>query len=285
MTARPIIVMTGATSGIGYFAAIELAKRGAHLGLIARSKARAEAARAAILAAAPGTPVDLFMADLASLADVRAVGKEIAAFYPRIDVLISNAGLHAFKHRVTVDGYAEMIGVNYLAPWLLTDVLREKLIASGPARVVVVASESSRYAGAFDPARDITAIEPFKGFTSSRIYGRTKLMNIMFGLELARQLEGTGVTVNCLNPGFNTTGIGRDLSFAGPLEKLLTWLKIGDPRRGAGIIVKLATEPQYGAVTGGYFDVKDAKPLVPAAPSTDPAARKALWDKTRALLG
>src|SRR5260370_38652812 len=105
-------------------------------------------------------------------------------------------------------------------------------------------------------------------------------MNIMFSMELARGLTGTGVAVSCLCPGFNVTGLGRELWFAAPLERLLTRLKIGNPERGAGIIVRLASDPAFAEVTGGYFSVKDARPLVPVAPGADRQAQQALWEAT-----
>ncbi|MFF3658815.1 SDR family NAD(P)-dependent oxidoreductase [Streptomyces olivochromogenes] len=130
--------MTGATNGMGRLAALDLARRGARLGVVARSRPKADALRQEIEQVAPGTPIDVFRADLSLLAEVRRAGEEIAAHCPRIDVLINNAGLHAFSRRVTSEGYAEMTAVNYLAPWVLTDVLRDRLTASAPARIVTV---------------------------------------------------------------------------------------------------------------------------------------------------
>src|ERR1700716_975240 len=102
----------------------------------------------------------------------------------------------------------------------------------------------------------------------------------MFSMELARGLNGTGVAVNCLCPGFNVTGLGRELWFAAPLERLLTWLKIGNPERGASIIVRLASDPTFAEVTGGYYSANDAQTLVPVAPGADPEAQQALWRAT-----
>jgi len=276
----PTILITGATSGIGQRAALALARQGAHLVLTARSQAKAEATLKMIEAAAPGTRVNVYYGDFASLASVAALGHEIIAHHARIDVLINNAGIHAFTQRVTVDGYAEMVAVNYLAPWLLTNILRETLVRSAPSRIVTVASEASRRAAGFDPLAALTDKRPFTARGSSAVYGQTKLMNIMFSQELSRQLDGTGVSVNCLSPGFNVTGLGRELWFAAPLQQLLAWLKIGDPERGAGIIVRLASDPAFAAVTGSYFSVKDARPLIPVAPGADPQAQQALWEAT-----
>jgi NAD(P)-dependent dehydrogenase (short-subunit alcohol dehydrogenase family) len=276
----PTIVLTGATSGIGRCAAIALARQGAELVLTARSRARADATLAMIEAAAPGTRVHLHYGDFADLASVAALGQQIVASHPRIHAVINNAGMHAFKPRITVDGYSEMVAVNYLAPWLLTNILRQTVIRSAPSRIVTVASEASRQAAGFDPLAALIDTRPFSARGSLAIYGRTKLMNIMFSMEIARALAGTGVAVNCLSPGFNVTGIGRELWFAAPLERLLTWLRIGNPERGAGIIVRLASDPAFAGATGGYFSVKHARPLVPVAPGADRQAQQALWQAT-----
>src|ERR1700731_2257621 len=189
----PTIVVTGATSGIGRCAAIALARKGAELVLTARSQAKAHATLAMIEAAVPGTPVHVHYGDFADLASVAALGREIVARHPRIDALINNAGLHAFRPRVTADGYSEMVAVNYLAPWLLTNILRETMVRSAPSRIVTVASEASRWAAGFDPVAALTDKRPFTARGSSAIYGQTKLLNIMFSMELARGLTGTGV--------------------------------------------------------------------------------------------
>ena len=280
----PTMVLTGATSGIGRLAAIELARQGAHVVFVARDERKAAETRHAIGLAAPGTRVDVVYGDMSVLADVARVAAEIAAAHERIDVLVNNAGVHAFDQRVTVDGLSEMVAVNYVAPWLLTNILRERLVASAPSRVVTVASEASRQSGGLVPGLDVHDTTPFSRLGSSRAYGKTKLMDIMFSKELARRLEGTRVAVNCLCPGFNVTGLGRELGFASPLAKVLNWLKIGDPSRGAGIIVRLARDPEFGVRTGGYFSVKDAMPLTPVAPGNDPVLQHELWTRTAALV-
>jgi NAD(P)-dependent dehydrogenase (short-subunit alcohol dehydrogenase family) len=284
MTARPKILITGATDGIGKLAALDLARRGARLILTARSETKARQTCAAIEKAAPGTCVDVHFVDFSDLAAVVTTGRAIAEKHPRIDVLINNAGLHAFKQRVTRDGYAEMIAVNYFAPWLLTDTLRETLVHSAPSRIVTVGSEASRQSGGLDIEKDLLDIPPFTARGSSRVYGRTKLLDIMFSLELARQLYGTGVAVNCLCPGFNVTGLGRELSFARPLARLLTWFGVGNPERGAGGIIRLATDPAVGKQTGAYVSAKSARLLTPVAPADSEEARRQLWEKTTEML-
>jgi NAD(P)-dependent dehydrogenase (short-subunit alcohol dehydrogenase family) len=283
MTDRPTILLTGATDGIGYLAAIELARGGADLILTARDKIKAEKVRAAIADAAPTASVDLYYVDFADLAAVVATGRAIAALHPRIDVLINNAGLHAFEQRVTKDGFAEMIAVNYFAPWLLTAILRETLVRSAPSRVVIIGSEASRQYGGMHPADDLVDTKPFTARGSSKIYGLSKLLDIMFSLELARQLKGKGVAVNALCPGFNVTGLGRELGFARPLAALLKCAGIGNPARGAGIMVRLATDAEYGERSGDYVSARN-KRLAPVAPADDEVSRRELWDTTAQLL-
>jgi NAD(P)-dependent dehydrogenase (short-subunit alcohol dehydrogenase family) len=283
-----IIVITGATSGIGRLAAVELARRGARLVLIARDEAKAESTRRLIEATAPRSVLGVFLGDLSVMGDVRRLGDEIVSAHPSIDVLINNAGLHAFKQRVTVDGFPIMVAVNYLAPWLLTQLLRPALVSAaesrGEARVVTVASEASRRHGKLTLPEDLTDASPFTARRSSLLYGKSKLLDIMFSQELARRLASTGVSANALCPGFNVTGLGRELGFASVLERLLRTIHIGDPARGAGIIVRLATDPQFRGTTGGYFSVKNAKPLMPVSPGESQELQASLWEHTEQLL-
>lgn len=284
MSAYPIVVITGATSGLGQLVAIELAKRGSHLVLTARSKKRAEMTSKIIKDFAPKTEVDFFFGDLSLMEDVRRVGNEIRAAYPRIDALVNNAGLHTFEQRITSEGFAEMIAVNYLAPWLLTHTLQQSLVKSGNARIINVASEASRNHGELKLPEDLTNTSTFTAKGSSALYGKTKLLDIMFTGELARQLSGTGVTVNALNPGFNVTGLGRELWFASILERILKFLHIGDPRKGADIITRLVVESQYHGVTGGYFNVGTGTTIVPVYPGGDITMQNKLWNVTKELL-
>lgn len=136
-------------------------------------------------------------------------------------------------------------------------------------RVVNVASEASRRHGTLAIPDDLTDISPFTARGSSLRYGKSKLLDIMFTLEPARRIEGSGITANCLDPGFNVTGLGRELGFAAPLEKLLTRLHIGDPARGSGLIVRRATDPSFEGQSGGYYTVKNTARLVPVHPGAD----------------
>src|SRR5882757_7121376 len=284
MDSRPVIVITGATNGLGRLAALDFAGRGAHLGIVARSPHKVNELRAEIDRAAPGTPVDSFIADLTSLHDVRRAGRQIDAHYERIDVLVNNAGVHAFSQRITGDGFAEMIAVNYLAPWVLTTTLLDKLVAAAPARIVTVASGAAHQARGIDLARDLTRTEDYSRRESGVLYGRTKLLDMMFSLELGRRLADKGVTVNCCDPGFNTTGLGRDLPLAGILERILTALHVGDPRRGTGIIVRLATDPAFAETATGYYSVKAAGPLDPPEYGRGEKIQTELWQTTAALV-
>ena len=284
MQTPPVIVLTGATNGLGRLAALDLARRGAHLALVVRSEQKGEALKQEIEQAAPGSTVEIFLADLSLLADVNRAGRQIAESLPRIDVLINNAGVHAFSQRVTSEGLPEMTVVNYLAPWLLTDLLRENLTASAPARIVNVASRAAKHAGDGNPVRDLGDTAPYSRRESSQLYGWTKLLDIMFTQELGRQLKGTGVVVNACCPGFNVTGLGRDLAVAGALEKVLKALNIGNPQHGADIIVQLATDPAFAESTGGFLAAKGAKPLTCPPAGRDESVQRELWQATADFL-
>lgn len=284
MPKPPTAVITGATSGLGQLVAIQLAKRGYHLVLTARSKERAEATRKMIETHQPSANIRFFYGDLSLMQDVNRIGAAIAAACPAVDVLLNNAGIHAFEPRTTSEGLPEMIAVNYLAPWLLTHRLGHSLRKAGKARVVNVASEASRRHGVLRLPGDLTDTTPFTARGSSPIYGKTKLLNIMFTAELARQWAGSGITVHALNPGFNVTGLGRELRFASVIERVLKLLRLGDPQRGTEIITRLIVDPHYEAVTGGYYNVGTGKSIVPAAPGGDEAMQRKLWKDTRELL-
>ncbi|WP_020416424.1 hypothetical protein [Amycolatopsis sp. ATCC 39116] len=171
-----------------------------------------------------------------------------------------------------------MTAVNYLAPWPLTNLLRERITG----RVVTVASEAARHAPSVDPARDLAFTGEYTRRESSVHYGRTKLMAIVFSQELARRLAGTGGSAVCCDPGFDTTGLGRELPFAGLLEKTLRGLRIGGPRRAAGIITRLATDDTLAS--GGYYSVRDAQPLDCPKSGRGAEIQRRLLDETARLL-
>ncbi|MBZ4487883.1 SDR family NAD(P)-dependent oxidoreductase [Microbacterium sp. cx-55] len=284
MTDTRTIALTGATSGLGRLAAVDLARRGFRLALTARSDQKGAETRLEIQEAVPGAQVDIFLGDLSRIYDVRRIGESIGERYGRLDALINNAGLHAFAPRFTSDGYPEMVAVNYLAPFVLTDTLLPALRAAPSARIVNVASEASRKHGTLRLPGDLTDATEFSARGSSPIYGKTKLMNIMFTMELARRLADSKITVNCLDPGFNVTGLGRELRFAGALERALKTLRIGDPARGADLIVALATAPEYAQKTAAYVTLRGRKEITPATPGNDRSMQRKLWDDTVTLL-
>ncbi|AIQ34879.1 short-chain dehydrogenase [Paenibacillus sp. FSL R5-0345] len=284
MMTEPIIVITGATSGLGQRVAIEMATRGAHLVLTARSKSRAEATEKLIRESVPAAEINFFYGDLSLLRDVSRLGQEISDAYPKIDVLLNNAGLHAFEQRITSEGLSEMMAVNYFAPWILTHTLQHSLKAAGSARIINVASEASRNHGELKLPEDLINTSDFSARGSSEIYGKTKLLNIMFTAELARQFKGTGVIVHALNPGFNVTGLGRELWFAPMLERVLKFLHIGNPRKGADIIIRLMIDPKYQETTGGYFNVGTGNPIMPVHPGGDKEMENKLWNDTRLVI-
>lgn len=150
---KPIIVITGATSGLGQLVALEMAKQGAHLVLTARSKTRSEVTEKMIKESVPAAEISFFYGDLSSMRDVTRLGQEISSVFPKIDVLINNAGLHGFEQRITADGFSEMMAVNYFAPWLLTQTLERSLSAAGNAKIINVASEASQPAWSTKVAR------------------------------------------------------------------------------------------------------------------------------------
>jgi len=270
-----VVVMTGATSGIGRIAAGELAAQGARLVLVARDQVRADATLAQLRERGPKAH-RAHIADLSRLADIKRVGAEIAASEPRIDVLINNAGNVFGKRELTGDGLERTFATNHVAYFLLTQALRERLIAAAPARIVMTASAAHK-----GRSLDFDDLQFAKGYRPQSAYGRSKLCNILFTRELARRLAGTGVTANCLHPGFVRTNLGqRGGGVFGGLVRL-AMLFAGSPERGARTIVYLAGSPEVAQVSGGYF--ADCRPATPSAQAQDDSAAARLWNETERL--
>jgi len=267
------VVITGATAGIGLAAAVELARRGADLAIVARSEDRARAAADHIAAASPhGRAPDVLMADLASQRAVRQLAQELIDRYPRIEVLANNAGAVNTKRRVTEDGIELTWAVNHLAPFLLTTLLLERLRESAPARVVTTASDA--HMGASIPFDDFAAgRDEGSGF---RRYGQTKLANILFTQELARRLEGTGVTTNCYHPGFVASEFNRNNGARMRLAMSLARPFARSNERGADTLVWLADSPAVSDQSGWYF--VDRRLGKPSAAALDQEAAARLWD-------
>ena len=280
------VVITGATAGIGKAAAIELARRGADLVLVARNPHRASAAVTEIHETAPDAEVDVFRADLADLDDVRTVAAELRDAFDTIDVLVNNAGIDAIEARRTAQGFDEMLATNYLGPFLLTHLLLAPIRAAAPARVVVVGSEAHRFASRLDPER-FEDMGDYRGLIpSQRAYGRTKLLDLLFAAELARRLDGTGVTVNSLCPGFVATELAHEQGAGRLLAPLSLTPFVRTPAQGARMTVRLATDPKLEGVTGRFFTSTPGLHLLPAVPSMrDPAIARRVYERTCALVG
>ncbi|MGH9455988.1 MAG: SDR family oxidoreductase, partial [Terriglobia bacterium] len=243
-----VVVITGATSGIGQVASEKLAAIGARMVLVARDKARGEAAVARLREKSPGVAHSIHYADLSLLAQMKRVAAEIAEAESRIDVLINNAGALFGSRHVTEDGLELTFALNHMAYFVLTQGLQERLLASAPARVVNTSSDAHKGA-----RLDFDHLQSAKGYRGFKVYGRSKLCNILFTRELARRLAGTGVTANCLHPGFVDTRFGDQTG------GLVSYgLRIGkvfaiSPEKGAETIVYLASAPEVATVSGGYF--------------------------------
>lgn len=260
-----VCVITGATAGIGRFAAKGLARLGAHVVIACRSPSRGEEVRAEILREVPGAEGDIAVGDLASQAAVRALAADLLARFPRIHVLVNNAGLVNLGRQVTEDGIEGSFAVNHLAPFLLTKLLEERLIESAPARVVNVASEAHRWR-----PLNFDDLQSERGYRAMIAYGRSKLCNILFTRELARRLAGKGVTVNALHPGAVATQIGQNNGrWVRWVMKVLTPF-FKTPEQGADTIVYLASAPELEGVTGEYFiDRKIKRPSRAACDEED----------------
>jgi NAD(P)-dependent dehydrogenase (short-subunit alcohol dehydrogenase family) len=272
------IVATGATSGIGEAAVLELAGMGARIVFIARDEARAKATMRKLEAKAPGLGHRVHLADLSSIAQTRKIGATIAAGEPRIDVLINNAGALFSDRRVTPEGLELTFALNHMAYFVLTEALRDKLVASAPARIV--STSSTAHQGV---RLDFDDLQSAKGFSGFSVYGRSKLANILFTRELARRLAGSRVTANCFHPGVVATRFGSSSGgFAGLVIPFLRPFFIS-PETAADTLVYLASSPEVAKTTGEYFVKR--KVTQPSAAARDDAAAKKLWPASEALAG
>lgn len=270
-------VVTGASSGIGKEAARGIAELGAHLVMVCRNPSKGEAAAEEIRRSAKG-PVELVLADLARLDSVRKLAATLIDKYPRIDVLVNNAGVYRLRRGETVDGFEETFAVNHLAPFLLTNLLLERLRSSCPARVVTVASGAH-----FGATLDFEDLHSARGYSSMKVYSRSKLCNVMFTYALARRLEGTDVTANCLHPGFVASNLGSGNRIpVRPVMLLLRPFVLG-PKQGADTVVWLASSPEVDGISGGYYEKR--RPRVSSPQSVDYDAQERLWDESASLVG
>ncbi len=276
--AGKVVVITGATSGIGLAAAGKLASMGARLVLAARDRARGEAALERLRAAGPGAAHAIYYADLSKIAEMKRVASEIAAAEPRIDVLVNNAGALFGSRQLSADGLEMTFAVNHMAYFVVTLGLAERLRATPGARVV--STSSGAHAGGRLDFDDLQFENRFRGFAA---YGRSKLCNILFTRELARRWRDAGVTANCLHPGFVATRFG-DAS-GGAFARAIRFAKLfaRTPEKGAETIVYLASSPDVAHVSGAYF--QDCRPVEPAKAARDGEAARRLWEESARLAG
>jgi NAD(P)-dependent dehydrogenase (short-subunit alcohol dehydrogenase family) len=273
------VVITGGTSGIGKATAIGLAARGARVAIAGRDLVRAEAAATDIRGTTGNPNVSAFGVDLSSQSEVRRLAAELLEAYPRIDVLINNVGGFWATRHITADGLERTFALNHLAAYLLTNLLLDRLKASAPARVVTVASNAQSLGKI-----DFDDLQGERAYSGQTAYNQSKLADVMFTYELARRLEGTGVTATVLHPGVVRTGFGaEDPSL---IFKLLVpfWRPfMKSPQDGAATSIYLASSSKVEGVTGKYF--ADSRPLASNKAAYDEAAAARLWQVNAGLVG
>ena len=285
MTQLPMVgrvcLVTGASSGIGRETAIGLARLGATLLIHGRDPERSASALAEVRAASNGGSVELVTADLSSQAEVRRLAAEVLKRHDSLHVLVNNAGVLRMRRTLTVDGLEMTFALNHLAYFLLTQLLLDRLRESAPARIVNVSS------GAHTGARlDFDDLQNAQRFRSMGVYGQSKLANVLFTYELARRLEESGVTANCLHPGFVATRFGSgNPGLIGRAMGLGTRLMrpfARSPERGARTSIHLAMSPEVDQVSGRYFVNSKATPSSPA--SYDEESARRLWEASEQLV-
>ena len=272
-------VITGASDGIGLETARCLGALGARLVLVGRNSSKGEAALAMLRSRVPGVAVEMHCGDLSQRSEVVRVASALLRAAPRIDMLINNAGAFFASRAVTPDGLEQSFALNHIGYFLLTQLLRPRVIASAPARIVNVASEAHRSA-----VLDFADLQCETRYSGWKAYQRSKLCNILFTRELARRLAGTGVTVNCLHPGFvassfgdNNTGLTR---LGIRIAKRFSAISVA---RGAETPVYVASSPELEGLTGRYFD--KCRERAPSAAAQDDAAAARLWQESVRLAG
>jgi NAD(P)-dependent dehydrogenase (short-subunit alcohol dehydrogenase family) len=273
-----VCVITGATSGIGLAAAEALATLGANLVLIARDPARGAIALRRLRECAPSSRISIHNADLERMSEMRRLGAELRAAYPRIDVLVNNAGAQFERRGLTEDGLERTFALNHMAYFLLTYELRERLAASTPARVINVASQAH-----VNARLDFDDLNLEHGYGGWLAYSRSKLANILFTRELARRFRPAGVTANALHPGFVASRFGYNNSGLFRIKLFLAKRVAISPETAAETIVHLASVPELATATGGYY--VRSMPAEPSEAARDDAAARRLWDMSNEIAG
>jgi NAD(P)-dependent dehydrogenase (short-subunit alcohol dehydrogenase family) len=271
-----VVLITGGTSGIGRAAATALAAMGAEVVVTGRSRERGESAVEEIRDTSGNGRVSLMLADLAVQAEVRGLAEEFRERYDRLDVLVNNAGIIQSKRTETPDGIELTLAVNHLAPFLLTNLLLDLLKKSAPSRIITVSSEARR--GAKIDFEDLQSERRYRPF---KVYGMTKLANILFTYELAERLEGTGVVANSLHPGGVNTNFGNNNRSFGTLIFRAFKPFMRTPEQGADTVVYLAVSPEAGKMTGRYLT--DRKVVSSFEDPHDEVMQKRLWEVSEEL--
>ena len=280
MTAAPerVAVVAGATAGIGLYTALGLARQGVRLVMVGRDPARTERARRLVAERSGSGQIETALADFASLAAVRRLAETLLAGHNRIDVLVNNAGLISPRFELSEDGYELTFAVNHLAPYLLTNLLLERLRGSAPARIVTVASQAHRGA-----RLNLGEITRRHDWTPLSAYGRSKLCNILFTRALARRLDAAEVTTACLHPGVVATAIGDHAGGVAGFGWRLVKPFLLSPERGAAASLFLATVPDPTPFHGAY--VIGEKIAEPDAAARDDQVAERLWSESARLVG
>jgi NAD(P)-dependent dehydrogenase (short-subunit alcohol dehydrogenase family) len=275
-----VVTITGANAGIGKETAVALAKLGATVVMTSRNAPRGEDALADVRARSGSDRVVVMPLDLADLASIRSFADALLDRYDRLDVLVDNAGGLIGQRHTTVDGFETTFGVNHLGHFFLTNLLLDRLRASAPSRIVVVASQAHKMPRRGLDFDDLQSERRYRGFD---VYGKSKLANLYFTRELARRLAGTGVTVNAVHPGYVGSQFGRDgdTRFE-PLLKIGAKLVALTPEQGARTSVYLASSPEVDGLSGGYYAKLKRIPMSKTA-MDDEAARR-LWDASEELI-
>jgi NAD(P)-dependent dehydrogenase (short-subunit alcohol dehydrogenase family) len=271
-----VVVITGATSGLGRAAAEEFARRGARVVFTARDAARADATLAALKQAGPNQAHRYVLGDLSTLAEMKRVGAEIAAAEPKIDVLANNAGAIYTSRQETADGLELTFATNHMSYFVLTNTLLSALKATPGARIVSTSSAAHE----FGPV-NLDDLQLKQGWTTFGAYGASKLCNVLFTRELARRLEGSGVTANCFHPGFVASRFGTNNGFFSKAAMFLGTPFAVSPAKGADTLVYLATSPEVANVSGKYFARRREARI--AAYASDDAAAARLWAESEKI--
>jgi NAD(P)-dependent dehydrogenase (short-subunit alcohol dehydrogenase family) len=273
-----ICLVTGATSGIGFVTARELALKGATVIVAGRSQAKAQNAADQIRVETGNKQVCSVWADLSSHAEIREMAVEVQRRHSHLDILVNNAGAYFLRRQESVDGYEMTFTTNHLSYFLLTDLLLDLIKASAFARIINVSSNSH-----YNNPLDFDDLQNKTRYRGMQPYGRSKFANVLFTYELARRLQGSKVSVNALHPGFVRTNMGKNNGWFARLILPLVQLPGVTPEVGAETTIFLATSPEVNGVTGKYFIKKAAVDSDPATYDQPAAAR--LWEISAGMVG